>query len=41
MGILVGALDIVAGSLLVSSATAAPLLTTASETFLGRTIGSP
>ena len=41
MGIRVGALAIVAGTLLVSSATAAPLLTTASETFLGRTIGSP
>jgi len=41
MGIRVGFLAIVAGSLLASSATAAPLLTTASETFLGRTIGSP
>lgn len=41
MGIRVGVLAIVAGSLLVSSATAAPLLTTASETFLRGTIGSP
>ena len=41
MGIRVAAFAIVAGSLLASSATAAPLLTTASETFLGRTIGSP
>lgn len=41
MGIRVGVLAIVAGSLLVSSATAAPLLTTASETFFSRTIGSP
>ena len=41
MGIRVGVLSIVAGSLLVSSATAAPLLTTASETFLSGSIGSP
>jgi hypothetical protein len=41
MGIRVGVLAIVAGSFLVSSATAAPLLTTANETFLSRTIGLP
>jgi hypothetical protein len=40
MGIRVGVLAIVAGSFWVSSATAAPLLTTASETFLTGAIGS-
>jgi len=41
MGIRVGVLAFVASTLSVSSATAAPLLTTASGTFLAGTIGSP
>jgi hypothetical protein len=41
MGIRIGLLGIVAGSFLVSSAAAAPLLTTPSEAFLSGSIGSP
>ena len=41
MGIRVGVLVIVVSSLMVSSATATPLLTMAGETFLSGTIGSP
>jgi hypothetical protein len=41
MGIRVGVLVIVVSSLMVSSATATPLLTMGGETFLSGTIGSP
>jgi hypothetical protein len=41
MGIRAGVLAVVASSVMVSSATAAPLLTTAGQTFLTGTIGSP
>jgi hypothetical protein len=41
MGLRAGVLAIIASSVLVSSATAAPLLTTAGETFLNGAIGSP
>ncbi len=41
MGLRAGVLAVIASSVLVSSATAAPLLTTAGATFLNGTIGSP
>jgi PEP-CTERM motif len=41
MGIRAGVFAVIASSVFVSSATAAPLLTTAGETFLGGAIGSP